>query len=82
MKKGKKMSTWDGRDRRKESDDHDVLIEISRDLKNHLSNFEDLHAEFTEHSSEDKKQFSWLTKIAYIGIGGIVVLQFVMNHFK
>ena len=76
------MTNWDGKERRMSSEDHDILIEIRRDVKNLIQNFE-------SHTKDDKEQFKiiareneWTKKILYGGIGVVVFVEFVMKFIQ
>lgn len=66
------MSTWNGVERRLTSIDHDTLIEVVQILRSHVANFD-------KHAEKDEKQFSFLNRIVFIGIGGLGMLQIVLG---
>lgn len=65
--------SWDGNERRKqlEHNDHDLLIEIRTKIDN-----------FTAEVQSLKSRVAWHDKFIYIGIGGVVVIEFVLKMFK
>lgn len=65
---------WDGRERRKGSRDHDSLIEVIQILRLHVDNFE-------KHIEKDERQFQFLNRICFIGMGGLGMLQIIIGVF-
>jgi len=74
------VNEWDGKERRAmNTEDHDVMIEIRNDIKHLVSNV-------VGHVEDDKAAFkkinesiTWLQKITYIGMGGILLLRFLIK---
>lgn len=78
------MSVWDGKTerRRMNNEDHDVLIEIRSDVK-HFKDWANRHDKIdTERFELANKRISWVEKIAYLGIGGLAMLNIFLNLFK
>lgn len=77
---------WEGKDRRN-TEDHDTLVELCQIMKNHVDNF-NLHREdFVDHKKEDNVSFKALRDqigkhaiYIYIGIGILGTLQFLLKH--
>ena len=64
--------TWDGTERRKMSqEDHDLLIRIETKLNTFCVEIKSL-----------KSRVGWHDKFIYIGIGGIMVIEFVFKLIK
>lgn len=74
------MTDWNGKERREmTSEDHDLLIGISGDVKHIVS-------KMNEHIIEDKVSFAkirneigWLQKIIFMGLGAIAFLKWVIK---
>lgn len=62
------QSLWDGRERRKTSQDHDTLIEVVQILKSHVSNFD-------RHTDKDDRQFENINRNMYIGLGILIAIN-------
>ncbi len=69
-------------DRRRFDIDHDLLTKIHAIVEN-------MNGNFNEHMKQDKTDFNTvhqrinvLSKYVYIGIGGVVVLEFVLMFLK
>lgn len=80
------MNDWDGKDRRKhmsfEPDIRDKIIETHTDVK-HLIKWSE------SHTKEDETRFEKINKdvdngkkVVYGGIGGLMLLEFIMKFFK
>lgn len=52
-------------------DDHDLLIKIDEKLTN-----------FTEEIKSVKSRLSWHDKFIYVGLGGIMVIEFIFKVIK
>ena len=76
------MNKWDGRERRGENRDHDLLTKIDTNLSNFMSRFE-------EHKKDDEEHFNrlyvgqaFLKKYLYMGLGVIAALEFFQAFKK
>lgn len=80
------MSNWDGKERRSMNQDQidrdRLLTEIHSDMK-HILNWSE------KHDASDDKRFKevnlktdWTIRIACMGIGGLVVLQFILKILR
>lgn len=70
---------YDGKERREGSRDHDLLTKIDEKLSNFLSRFEE-HTEDDKNNFDDiKNRLSRAERFIYIGIGGLIVLEFVLK---
>ena len=86
------MTTWDGYERRKDKTYHDLLIRIDANMTNLIKEFEE-HKEGSldwreKHQAENDYKFieggirmTKLERNQYIAIGGILVLQILINVF-
>lgn len=63
------MSEWEGAERRKPTEDHDLLTVINERL-----------GTFITELKEVKKKVNWHDKIIYIGLGGLAVLEFLLKR--
>lgn len=74
---------WDGiTERRLKTDDHDTLIQLVTILNSHVKNFD-------SHVTDDKESFNvmnkkadFATKMIYIAMGGLGVLQIIIGLIK
>ena len=69
---------WDGTERRKKASDHDTLICLVQILDNHVANF-------NAHVEEDKvlaKEVRFSTKIIYMGLGALGIIELLMGFHK
>ena len=60
------------------SDDHDILIEIQRDLKNFMANFD-------KHVKDDEKmsgKIDFHSKIIYGCLGAFALIEFLLKVIK
>ena len=87
------MKSWDGKERRKESgmngEDRELLIRLEEKLIHFGENLDNFFKIIENHIDEDKKinkelnqRVAVVEKIAFLGIGGLAVLQFVLTFFK
>lgn len=69
------MPTWDGKERRMPTQDHDTLIEVVQILKNHVANF-DKHIEADKIAFQDIGDKLWKHAMyIYIGIGILAAIN-------
>ena len=74
---------WDGRERRRGiGEDHDLLIEIARDLKHLVAWSRDHEIMDAARFLEANKEIAFLRKIAYGVIGVVVFVEFVIKFVK
>lgn len=75
--------TWDGRtERRKMSDDHDLLVRIHENLKNHIE-IMSKHILDDEHRFDTvRKDLATHNKIIYGCIGVALFVEFVSKFIK
>lgn len=70
---------WNGEERRLSARDHDTLIQMVQILQNHVENFDKHRDDFTEHSKDDKKNFDFLNRTVWGGLGGLAVLEIILR---
>jgi len=83
------MTQWDGKERRLNDRDHDVLTRIDANLSNFMSRF-DKHTEtFDEHIKKDSDDFKSVNeklddtrKYIWMAVGGIFVLEMIISFIK
>ncbi len=70
---------WDGKDRRANPTDHDLLTEIHGDVKY-------IRKDFGEHKLEDTNRFKilndkvdWTQKVLYMGLGALALLKLFLK---
>jgi len=80
------MDKWDGKERRNMESDwlsrDRMLSEIHSDVK-HLSNWAREHDQSDNNRFEMvNKRVSWIEKVAYMGIGGLAILNILIKLIK
>ena len=73
------MSDWDGKERRQNQSDHDILIRIDANLKTHLSKCDEKCRENEKHFDKHSKRIGTLEKAYWVGIGAIAVIQIILK---
>jgi hypothetical protein len=79
-------SDWNGKERRDgmqmNQDDRDILIRLDQNVKNFIQSMD-------QHMLDDKASFKkqgddieWLKKVTYMGLGGIAVVQVIIQFLK
>lgn len=82
--------TWDENEQRSSNNrDHDLLIEISADVKNLIEWMKEHKKQLDKHKEEDKiefeghsKQLRDLSRGYWIAIGAIFIIEFLLRYFK
>lgn len=85
MATGHSMS-WDGTERRENhmfsKDFYDKMMEVHNDLK-HMVKWSKDHDERDDIRFNDtNKKVDWVTKVAYMGLGAIAVIEVLINVLK
>ena len=77
------MTSWDGSERRNgNSRDHDLLIEISVDVKNFIKRLEEHEIEDKREFAEHTKQLRDLSRGYWIAVGAVLIIEFASRFFK
>lgn len=79
------MDDWDGKDRRASmfnKDFYDKMMEMHSNLKHMVTWSENHDEQDNERFREANKKVDMVTKVAYMGIGGLAVLQVVISFLK
>lgn len=73
---------WDGRDRRKQSTDHDTLIELVQILRSEVEKIDMISSNLKEHEIKDESNFekikddiAGIKRILWIATGMIIALD-------
>lgn len=78
--------TWDGEERRKgnmfSKDFYDKMMEVHNDLKHMVKWSQDHDSQDSERFADANKKIDWVTKVAYMGLGGLAVLQVLIGFIK
>ena len=78
-------SNWDGKERRESmfgKDFYDKMMEMHTDLKHMVKWSEDHDETDNDRFEETNKKVDWVTKIAYMGLGGLAVMQVIISFIK
>lgn len=59
--------------------DHDLLIRINENLINALRSQTALEREFRRHEESDQKNFSFLNRTIWMGLGAVALLQVIFG---
>lgn len=78
-------SDWDGKERRESmygKDFYDKMMEMHTDLK-HMVKWAEEHDKSDDSRFDSmNKKVDWVSKIAYMGLGGLAVIQFIIQNIK
>lgn len=56
-----------------------IMTRVDERLKNHVDKVDEHVRKFDKHVDEDAKNFSFLNKAIWMGIGGLAVFQIVVK---
>lgn len=70
-----------GTDKGKE-DPYTIWARIDERLKNHLDDYREFKDDYKEHKEDDRKNFAFLNKTVWFGMGAIAVIQILMRVYK
>lgn len=77
---------YNGEEKRKDNmfnkDFYDKMMEVHSDMRYMRQWSTDHERKDDDRYQENNKKIDWVTKVAYLGIGGLMVLQFVCNFIK
>jgi len=63
-------------------DFYDKMMEMHTDLKHMVKWSEDHDETDNDRFEETNKKVDWVTKIAYMGLGGLAVMQVIISFIK
>lgn len=64
----------DKNEEQKRATDHDTVIELMTLLKRHMEQFDHYITTFQDHAKEDNRRFDALSRLIWMGAGGVAVL--------
>ena len=74
------MSEWDGKERRSNRTDHDLLTTIDANLTNFLNNCEKQCEDNKDHFGKHSKRIGILEKAYWLVLGVVVAAQFALRY--
>jgi len=81
--------TWDGKERRMTTNDHDLLINIANDCKHmkewtvkHTFDDDIRHKDNLEKFDKINENDKWQNKIIYGAIGAVLLIEFASKFIK
>jgi len=72
---------WDGRERRRDNDDHDTLIALGVKVSNHAEAIKAMTFMYDQDQKDTGKRFQVLERVVYIGFGIILALEFAITLY-
>lgn len=79
-------SNWDGKERREgamfSKDFYDKMMQMHADVRHMVKWSEDHDKTDNDRFNETNKKVDWVAKIAYMGLGGLAVIQFILSNIK
>ena len=72
--------TWDGKsERRRDVDDHDTLTRLIVCMETQINTMSKHLDKFDSHVKDNDRDFKFLYKVVWIGIGGIMTLEIIFK---
>ena len=71
------MSEWDGKDRRQDSKDHDLLTRIDANLRNFIDRFGEHILDDNKRFKEHSEKIEFQQKVFYGCLGVVVFIEFI-----